>query len=131
MAKFRDLISLRKLAAVHASIQNHFTHDRHLNRRDIFEQNRSAALAVAPRALSGCATTSRVVKKRHNSLNSQGCSGTEPETLPVSHTGRDRLAVDAVLGEPVSVVSSLFGRGRTGNSGESQHIWAIGLTLSH
>jgi len=27
-----------------ASIHNHFNQDRHLNRRDIFRQNRSAAL---------------------------------------------------------------------------------------
>ncbi len=45
MAKFRDVKTLLKFAAVHASIQNHFNHDRHLNRRDIFRQNRSAALA--------------------------------------------------------------------------------------
>ena len=29
----------------HASIHNHFNHDRHLNRRVIFKQNRAAALA--------------------------------------------------------------------------------------
>jgi putative transposase len=29
----------------HASIHNHFNHDRYLNRRDIFKQNRSVALA--------------------------------------------------------------------------------------
>ncbi len=29
----------------HASLHNHFNQDRHLNRRDIFKQNRSAALA--------------------------------------------------------------------------------------
>ena len=34
-----------KFAAAHASIHNHFNHDRHLNHRDIFKQNRSAALA--------------------------------------------------------------------------------------
>jgi putative transposase len=45
MAKFRDVKTLQKLAAVHASIHNHFNHDRHLNRRDIFKQHRSAALA--------------------------------------------------------------------------------------
>jgi putative transposase len=45
MAKFRDMKTLQKFAAAHASIQNHFNHDRHLNRRDIFKQNRSAALA--------------------------------------------------------------------------------------
>mgnify|MGYP001156536845 CR=1 FL=1 len=45
MAKFRDVITLQKFAATHASIHNHFNQDRHLNRRDIFKQNRSAALA--------------------------------------------------------------------------------------
>jgi putative transposase len=45
MAKFRDMKTLQKFAAAHASIHNHFNHDRHLNRRDIFKQNRSAALA--------------------------------------------------------------------------------------
>jgi len=45
MAKFRDIKSLQKFAAAHASIHNHFNHDRHLNRRDIFRQNRSAAMA--------------------------------------------------------------------------------------
>ncbi|MGA9443560.1 MAG: DDE-type integrase/transposase/recombinase, partial [Methyloceanibacter sp.] len=46
MAKCRDVKTLQKLAAAHASIHNHFNHDRHLNRRDIFKQNRSAALAA-------------------------------------------------------------------------------------
>ncbi len=45
MAKFRDMKTLQKFAAAHASIHNHFDHDRHLNRRDIFKQNRAAALA--------------------------------------------------------------------------------------
>jgi len=45
MAKFRDIKTLQKFAAAHASIHNHFNHDRHLNRREIFKQNRSAALA--------------------------------------------------------------------------------------
>ena len=45
MAKFRDMKTLQKFAAAHASIHNHFNHDRHLNPRDIFRQNRSAALA--------------------------------------------------------------------------------------
>jgi len=45
MAKFRDIKTLQKFASVHASTHNHFNHDRHLNRRDIFKQNRSAALA--------------------------------------------------------------------------------------
>ena len=45
MAKFRDVKTLQKFAAVHASIHNHFNQDRHLNRREIFKQNRAAALA--------------------------------------------------------------------------------------
>ena len=45
MAKFRDMKTLQKFAAVPASIHNHFNRDRHLNRRDTFEQNRAAALA--------------------------------------------------------------------------------------
>ncbi len=45
MARFRDIKTLQKFAAVHASIHNHFNLDRHLNRRDIFKQNRAAALA--------------------------------------------------------------------------------------
>jgi putative transposase len=46
MAKFRDMKTLQKFAVAHASIHNHFNHDRHLNPRGIFKQNRSAALAA-------------------------------------------------------------------------------------
>ena len=45
MARFRDMKTRQKFAAVHASIDNHFNQDRHLNRRDIFKQNRFTALA--------------------------------------------------------------------------------------
>ncbi len=45
MARFRDIKTLQKFASVHASIHSHFNQDRHLNRRDVFIQNRSAALA--------------------------------------------------------------------------------------
>ncbi len=45
MAKFRDMKTLQKFAAAPASIHHHFNQDRHLNRRDIFKQNRAAALA--------------------------------------------------------------------------------------
>ena len=45
MAKLRDIKTLQKFASVHASIHNHFNPDRHLNRRDVFKQNRSVALA--------------------------------------------------------------------------------------
>ena len=45
MARFRDIKSLQKFASAHASIHNHFNLDRHLNNRDTFKKNRSAALA--------------------------------------------------------------------------------------
>ena len=45
MARFRDIKTLQKFASAHASIHNHFNQDRHLNRRDLFKQNRAAALA--------------------------------------------------------------------------------------
>jgi len=45
MARFRDVKTLQKFSAVHASIYNHFNLERHLNRRDIFKQDRAAALA--------------------------------------------------------------------------------------
>ncbi len=45
MARFRDIKTLQKFASAHASIHNHFNLDRHLNRRSIFKENRSAALA--------------------------------------------------------------------------------------
>ena len=45
MARFRDIRTLQKFAAVHASLFNHFIMDRHLNHRDTFKKNRSIALA--------------------------------------------------------------------------------------
>ena len=45
MAKFRDVETLQTFASVHASVHNHFNHERHLNRRYIFKQDRAAALA--------------------------------------------------------------------------------------
>ena len=45
MAKFRDIKTLQKFASVHASIHNHFNHDRHLTHRDEFKKKRAAALA--------------------------------------------------------------------------------------
>ena len=45
MAKFRDSKTLQKFAAAHVSIHNHFNQGRHLNSRDLFKQNRAAALA--------------------------------------------------------------------------------------
>ena len=45
MARFRDIKTLQKFAAVHASMHNHFNLDRHLNRRDIFKHNRAVVLA--------------------------------------------------------------------------------------
>jgi hypothetical protein len=44
LAKFRDVKTLQKFASVHASIHNQFNLDRHLNSRENFKRNRSAAL---------------------------------------------------------------------------------------
>ena len=45
MARFRDIKTLQKFAANHASIHNHFNQERHLYNRENFKFNRSAALA--------------------------------------------------------------------------------------
>ena len=45
MARFRDIKTLQKFAAAHASIHNHFNLERHLTRRETFKQNRATALA--------------------------------------------------------------------------------------
>ena len=45
MIKFRRAKTMQKLAAVHASIHNHFNLERHLIRRDKFKHERAAALA--------------------------------------------------------------------------------------
>ena len=45
MARFRDIKTLQKFAAVHSSIYNHLNHQRNLNRRQIFKQLRATALA--------------------------------------------------------------------------------------
>ena len=45
MARFRDIKTLQKFSAVHASIHNHFNNQRNLNHRQIFKQLRASALA--------------------------------------------------------------------------------------
>ncbi len=45
MANFRSAKSLQKFASIHASVHNHFNQERHLNSRQNFKLNRSAALA--------------------------------------------------------------------------------------
>ena len=45
MSKFRDVKTLQKFASIYASIHNHFNLERHLNRRESFKENRTAALA--------------------------------------------------------------------------------------
>ncbi|NNE22996.1 MAG: IS6 family transposase [Rhizobiales bacterium] len=46
MQKFRRPGSLQKFSSVHASVYNHFNHERHLNYRRVFNHNRTAALAT-------------------------------------------------------------------------------------
>ena len=45
MARFRDIRTLQKFASVHASIHNHFSHQRISTVANIFKQDRAAALA--------------------------------------------------------------------------------------
>lgn len=44
MLRFRRMRSLQKFASVHASVTNHFNHERSLSRRNDFKLNRAAAL---------------------------------------------------------------------------------------
>ena len=44
MVRFRQMRSLQKFAAAHASVHNHFNHDRSLERRSRFKDLRQAAL---------------------------------------------------------------------------------------
>ncbi len=45
MQRFRRFRSLQMFASVHASVTNHFNHERSLSSRNLFKQNRDAALA--------------------------------------------------------------------------------------
>jgi putative transposase len=45
MLKFRRRRSLQKFVSLHASLHNHFNHERHLNNRETFKLQRNAALA--------------------------------------------------------------------------------------
>mgnify|MGYP003115985761 CR=1 FL=1 len=44
MLKFRRLRSLQKFVSIHASVHNHFNHERHLTYREEFKLQRNAAL---------------------------------------------------------------------------------------
>ena len=45
MVKFRDIGTLQKVVSIHASTHNLFYHESHINRRDVFKQDRAAGLA--------------------------------------------------------------------------------------
>lgn len=45
MQRFRRFRSLQMFASVHASVANHFNHERSLSSRNLFKQSRAAALA--------------------------------------------------------------------------------------
>lgn len=45
MLRFRRMRTLQKFASIHASVQNHFPTERHLQNRDTYKQSRAAALA--------------------------------------------------------------------------------------
>jgi putative transposase len=44
MAKFRHIKTLQKFSSAHASIHNHFNHQRHLIQRDDYKAKREAAI---------------------------------------------------------------------------------------
>jgi putative transposase len=46
MQRFRRMKTLQKFAAVHASVHNHFSQERHLVSRQVYKQRRAAALAT-------------------------------------------------------------------------------------
>ena len=46
MLRFRQMKTLQKFASVHASIHNHFNHERHLVDRQTYKTRRAAALAA-------------------------------------------------------------------------------------
>jgi putative transposase len=45
MERFRRMKTLQKFAAVHGTVHNHFSQERHLISRDVYRKRRSAALA--------------------------------------------------------------------------------------
>jgi len=45
MGRFRRMKTLQKFVAVHGSVHNHFSQERHLVSRELYKQRRSAALA--------------------------------------------------------------------------------------
>jgi putative transposase len=44
MQRFRRIRSLQMFASIHASVTNHFNHERSLSSRNLFKKNRAAAL---------------------------------------------------------------------------------------
>ncbi|MDG1417911.1 MAG: DDE-type integrase/transposase/recombinase, partial [Maricaulis sp.] len=44
MGKFRSFETLQKFVSAQSSIHNHFSHQPHLNRREVFKENRIQAL---------------------------------------------------------------------------------------
>ncbi|MEQ8558199.1 MAG: IS6 family transposase [Henriciella sp.] len=53
MLSFRRMSNLQKFASTHASFQNHFNLDRHINRRQAFKSQRDAALYEWRQLLAG------------------------------------------------------------------------------
>jgi putative transposase len=45
MQKFQSRVTLQIITSIHSQIYNHFNHQRDLQRRDIFKQQRSSSLA--------------------------------------------------------------------------------------
>ncbi|MGK0250501.1 MAG: putative transposase, partial [Oleispira sp.] len=45
MQKFKSGVTLQIFTSIHSQIYNHFNHQRHLQKRDIFKQQRSTSLS--------------------------------------------------------------------------------------
>ena len=60
MARFRSPTTLQKFASAHASVHNHFNHERHLTSRKVYKEKRSAALAEWRMAQPRCLTAAAV-----------------------------------------------------------------------
>ena len=53
MSRFRRMSNLQKFVSTHASLQNHFNLDRHINHRSTFKSMRNAALSEWRQLLAG------------------------------------------------------------------------------
>ncbi len=138
MAKFREVKALQKSAVVHASIHNHFSQDRHLNRRDIFRTEpfrRPGRVAAA----GGLSASDRRPSQAGSGLSdsasvSPGSAGTRSKPCCVLKNTSIKLIYGWRCREsranPSSPISPL-NREKTGNLREYRPRFAKSYDLSH